>query len=68
MDLGVHLIKKGLKNKKKKSQLKMTIKPPLDIDYSKTVEEIMDQVMYAIEQSPEHDTLEQIKKQTAVSE
>lgn len=59
--------KKGLKNKKKKSQLKMTIKPPLDIDYSKTVEEIMDQIMHAIEQSPSHDTLEQIKKQTAES-
>lgn len=56
--------KKGLKNKKKKSQLKMTVKQPLDIDYSKTVEEIMSQIMHAIEQAPEFDIVEKIKKQT----
>lgn len=60
--------KKGLKNKKKKSKLKMTIKPPLDIDYSKTVEEIMEQVMDAIEQSPKFNTLEKIKKESAQNE
>jgi len=28
-------------------------KPPIDIDYSKTVEEILDIIMHAIEQSAE---------------
>jgi 1-acyl-sn-glycerol-3-phosphate acyltransferase len=54
--------KKGLKNKKKSSVLKMTVKEPLDIDYDKTVEEIMEQLMTAIEQTPEFDYIEQIKK------
>jgi 1-acyl-sn-glycerol-3-phosphate acyltransferase len=54
--------KKGLKTKKTKTELRMTVKKPLDIDYSKTVEEIMDQIMDAIEQSPNHDFIEQHKK------
>ena len=47
--------KKGLKTKKTKSTLKLTMKPPLEIDYSKTVEEILEQVMDSIEQSPKFD-------------
>ncbi len=57
--------KKGLKNKKKKSELKMRVKAPLDIDYSQTVEEIMDQIMNAIEQTSDFDYLEKVKKQPA---
>lgn len=44
--------KKGLKTKKTKSTLKVKMKAPLEIDYSKTVEEILEQVMDSIEQSP----------------
>ena len=54
--------KKGLRTKKTKTTLKMRVKEPLEIDYSKTVEEIMDQIMAAIEQSPEHDKLAKIKE------
>jgi 1-acyl-sn-glycerol-3-phosphate acyltransferase len=43
--------KKGLKFKKKGSQLSVTIKEPLDIDYSQPPEAILEQVMNAIEQS-----------------
>lgn len=57
--------KKGLKNKKKRSTLKMTVKPPLDIDYSHTVEDILKQIMDAIEQSPSHNKLERIKQESA---
>lgn len=56
--------KKGLKNKKKSSELKMTVKAPLDIDYTNTVEEIMTQIMEAIEQTPDFDYIEKIKKQS----
>lgn len=52
--------KKGLKTKKTGSTLKMRVKDPLDIDYSKTVEEIMDQMMRAIEQDPESDYMGKI--------
>lgn len=55
--------KKGLRTKKKNSELRMRVKPPLEIDYSKTVEEIMHQMMTAIEQTPEFNILEKIKKQ-----
>lgn len=54
--------KKGLRKRKKNSELRMTVKPPLDIDYSKTVEEIMHQMMTAIEQTSEFNTIEKIKK------
>lgn len=54
--------KKGLKNKKKKSVLRMTVKPPLDINYDNTVEEIMNQIMTGIEQTPEFDKMGLIKK------
>ncbi|MDX2048484.1 MAG: lysophospholipid acyltransferase family protein [Chitinophagaceae bacterium] len=43
--------KKGLTFKKKGSLLSVRIKEPMAIDYSKTVDEILEQVMDAIEQS-----------------
>ena len=46
--------KKGLKFKKKGTLLSVTFKPPMDIDYEAPAEEILSQLMYAIEQSKEH--------------
>ncbi len=46
--------KTGLSFKKKGAQLSIRFKEPLVIDYSKPVEEILDQVMHAIEQSKEY--------------
>lgn len=46
--------KKGLKFKKKGSQLTVTFKKPLQIDYDASSEHILAQVMDAIEQSKEH--------------
>lgn len=46
--------KKGLKFKKKGSLLSITFKEPLKIDYEDTVENILDTVMNAIEQSREY--------------
>lgn len=43
--------KKGLKFKKKGSQLSVTFKEPLEIDYEDTTENILEKVMDAIEQS-----------------
>lgn len=43
--------KKGLRFKKKGSQLTVTIKEPLQIDYTQPAEQILEQVMHAIEQS-----------------
>src|SRR5215470_7610718 len=43
--------KKGLKFKKKGSDLSVTFKKPLDIDYDASAEKIMSQIMDAIEQS-----------------
>jgi hypothetical protein len=43
--------KTGLKFKKKGSQLSVRFKEPMVIDYSKPVDEILEQVMDAIEQS-----------------
>ena len=59
--------KRGLKNKKKKSELKMTVKAPLEINYDQTVEEIMTQVMEAIEQTPDFDIMGKLKKQPEVN-
>ncbi|MGB1103284.1 MAG: lysophospholipid acyltransferase family protein [Crocinitomicaceae bacterium] len=59
--------KKGLKLKKKKTQLKMRVKKPLDIDFDNTAEEILTQVMNAIEQSPEHDFMGKLEKATKES-
>ncbi|MEY4145162.1 MAG: hypothetical protein RLZZ335_1014 [Bacteroidota bacterium] len=46
--------KKGLLLKKKGVRLKMTFKPPLELDYEASNEEILDRVMDAIEQSDRH--------------
>jgi hypothetical protein len=43
--------KKGLKFKKRGVQLSVTFKEPLDIDYEAPAEEILAQIMDAIEQS-----------------
>ncbi len=45
--------KKGLKIKKRDSRLLMKFYDPLDIDYDAPAEDILNQVMYAIRQSPE---------------
>ena len=46
--------KKGLKFKKKGSLLSVTFKPPMDIDYNDTSENILEKVMDAIEQSKKY--------------
>lgn len=46
--------KKGLKFKKKGTLLSVTFKEPMHIDYNDTTEQILTQVMDAIEQSKEH--------------
>ena len=46
--------KKGLKFKKKGTLLSVSFKEPLHIDYNDTTEQILAQVMDAIEQSKEH--------------
>jgi 1-acyl-sn-glycerol-3-phosphate acyltransferase len=46
--------KKGLKFKKKGVQLSVTFKPPLEIDYEAAPEDILAQVMDAIEQNKKH--------------
>ena len=56
--------KKGLRTKKTKTTLKMRIKEPLEIDYSKTIEEIMVQLMTSIEQTKEFNFLSE-KKESA---
>ncbi len=43
--------KKGLKKKKRGVPLRMTIKPPLDVDFEAPVDVVLKQVMDAIEQS-----------------
>jgi 1-acyl-sn-glycerol-3-phosphate acyltransferase len=54
--------KKGLRTKKTKTTLKMKVKKPLEIDYTKTIEEIMDQIMASIEQTPEHNFIDSLKE------
>jgi hypothetical protein len=39
--------------KKRGTNLSVQFKPPIDIDYSKTIDEILDIIMDAIEQSAE---------------
>src|SRR5215211_3035534 len=46
--------KKGLKFKKKGTQLSVTFKPPIPVDYEASADEILAQIMEAIEQSKEH--------------
>ena len=55
--------KKGIRLKKTNTELRMLVKPPIDIYYSKTVEEIMQQMMSSIEQTKDYNVLEKIKKQ-----
>lgn len=45
--------KKGLSFKRRGSVLNITIKPPLDIDYNASLDEILNKIMYSIEQSSE---------------
>ena len=46
--------KKGLKFKKKGTLLSVQFKPPLEINYEAKPEDILAQIMNAIEQSKEH--------------
>lgn len=46
--------KKGLKLKKRNTHLTVQFKAPLQIDYDAPAEQIMDQIMDAIEQSRVH--------------
>jgi hypothetical protein len=46
--------KKGLKFKKKGSELSILFKEPLDINYDASTDDILNQVMDAIEQSKDH--------------
>lgn len=46
--------KKGLLIKKRNVELKLNFKQPLQLDYTLPVEEILNQVMHAIEQTEEH--------------
>jgi len=54
--------KTGIKNKKKKSTLKVRIKAPLKIDYDANVEDILNQIMDGIEQSPKYDFIGNLKE------
>lgn len=45
--------KKGLKIKKRDSRLLMKFYEPLEIDYDAPVDDVLNQIMYAIRQSPE---------------
>lgn len=47
--------KKGLKIKKKGVELKLKVKESLEIDYNASVDDIMEQIMDAIEQSEKHE-------------
>lgn len=53
--------KKGLRVKKKGVELSMHIKPPLEINYNDSVDVILSQIMNAIQQTDEFNTMEKIK-------
>jgi 1-acyl-sn-glycerol-3-phosphate acyltransferase len=53
--------KKGMKLKKKKSTLRVRIKEPLVFKETMNIDDIMNQVMDGIEQSPKFDSLEILK-------
>lgn len=59
--------KKGLRTKKTGTTLSMRVKPPLEIDYSNTVEQIMDQMMEAIEQSPDYNYMDEVVKKDSLT-
>ncbi|UKN03197.1 1-acyl-sn-glycerol-3-phosphate acyltransferase [Paracrocinitomix mangrovi] len=56
--------KKGLKMRKKGSVLKMRVKDPLYIDYDQPVEQILEQMMDAIEQSKKFDSFPEKTKES----
>lgn len=58
--------KKGLFLKKKGVQLSIRIKDPLEIDYSMSSTEIMDQIMEGIEQSSDYNLFEQLDQDREV--
>ena len=53
--------KKGMFPKKKGTNLYLTIKPPIHIDYEGQVEEVLKDVMYEIEQSEEFNKVSELK-------
>lgn len=53
--------KKGMFPKKKGTDLYLTIKPPIHIDYEGEVEEVLKDVMYEIEQSEEFNKVGELK-------
>lgn len=57
--------KRGLKLKKKKSTLKMKVKAPLEINFDDKVEDILGEIMDAIEQSPKFDYMGAKEKKAA---
>lgn len=59
--------KKGLRIRKRSSILSIRFKEPMDIDYDASAEEILDQVMDAIEQSKKFMPEEQVTVQAKVS-
>lgn len=54
--------KKGLIMKKKSVDLSIRFKEPLDIDYTKSSGEILDQIMDSIEQSEEFNTIKRLEE------
>ncbi len=55
--------KKGLKQKKKKSTLKMRIKTPIQFDESQNIDQIMVRIMDEIEQSEKHSFFDSAKNE-----
>lgn len=55
--------KQGILLKGRNIQLKVQVKEPLEIDYSAPVEDILDQIMHSIEQTPEFNLMGQISEQ-----
>ena len=53
--------KRGMFPKKRGSNLYLTIKPPVAIDYEGDVEEVLKDIMYEIEQSEEFDKVSKLK-------
>jgi len=55
--------KKGIKQKKKKSTLKMRIKTPIQFDESHNIDQIMERIMDEIEQSEKHSFFDSTKNE-----
>ena len=53
--------KKGLRNKRKDINLTLRFKPPLQLTYQEEADQLLERLMYAIEQSPEHAALKEEK-------